>query len=205
MAQKNHLIAPNSADKNGILPPCRASAFRRGHAGSIPRSKGSRKNSRYYRNMDPIAPPSRPMIAKLLETNGLDEKLDLWVREFVSLTSLPFMAALPQSEKQEIIDNNIVDEELRQEVLNEMVKVYSKLFTASETLDMISYFKSPTGQKMASVQDKLALDITASVQRIATKKSMKIIKDGLQRGLDHMLDDLPEEPPEEDPPYHYPD
>lgn len=118
--------------------------------------------------------PSKAMVEKLLKTQGMKLKLD----NFIKLSTIRFM--LPFLDPSEPLDQKIkkiesqIDDDL---AIEAFTRVYAKYFSASELMDLIAFYKTPTGQKLSSIQNKIAVDIVDVAQEIIGKLVLKNLKD----------------------------
>ena len=126
--------------------------------------------------MEDTRKPSRQMVEKLLQTQGLKTRLGDMFRGSITAFAVPLMSCGTTEEKTKRINDKIKDDDIAKEI----VDTYARHFTASETLDMIAFFKSPAGQKYVTEAAKLSEDINTVMSRLTTRIVMEIIKDNVE-------------------------
>jgi hypothetical protein len=117
--------------------------------------------------MDKNVLPSIAMIEKLLKLNGELEKFEKILQEYPVLIALPHISERPK---------DIKTFYSRQELLESFQKVYAKYFTASEILDLIAFYKTPVGIKLAQKEDWIHYDLREAAVQLAINMAVKIVR-----------------------------
>jgi len=122
--------------------------------------------------------PSRPMVKKLVELTDIKVHLVRSIDELSMTYALPWVASLPASEQEELFRKYSVSERDADDIL---FRAYSGIYSATEIMDMIAFFKSRTGQKMVKTSSRVAHEVSAAAQDKAGSLAMCIIKEGIRR------------------------
>lgn len=129
--------------------------------------------------------PSRPMIEKLVTLNGTKDKLQEGVCQMMVNSCSAHMASMTEEEKHMLVARVVV----KHDVVGILHSVYSQHFTADEVLDMIAFFKSPTGKKYCKAQDAFGDCLTNAMSEFINEVRIDIIKDGFKANLDKTIRD----------------
>jgi len=130
------------------------------------------------------------MVEKLVTLNGVKDKLQAGVCQMIMNTCSPHLSSLTDDERRLIVARVVVNHD----IVETLHRVYSEHFTADEMLDMISFFKSPTGKKYCKVQDDFANSMMAATGQFASKASIDVIKQGFKASLDKTIRDNEADP-----------
>jgi len=122
------------------------------------------------------------MIEKLLQTQGLQLKLNDFIKESAMKLSMPFLDGDTDDEKISFIEENM-DENM---AIQAFANIYSKYFSVTEIMDIIAFYKSPTGQKLAASQDKIAMEMVNVAQGIVERILLRAFKHNLRESLDKL-------------------
>jgi hypothetical protein len=117
--------------------------------------------------MDKNVIPSTAMIEKLLKLNGELEKFEKILQEYPILIALPHILEKPK---------DITEFYSRRQLLESFQKVYAKHFTASEILDLIAFYKTPIGIKLAQKEDLVHYDLREAAVQFAIDMAVKIVR-----------------------------
>jgi len=132
--------------------------------------------------------PSKAMVNKLLEVSGMRDSLKTYVRSAVENASEIFLRNMDESKKEELVDKLMADEEY----VDAFSAVYAEYLTASEVLDLIAFHKSPTGQKMISLQTTLTKSLVDTTQELIGNMYIKIMAKAMQANFKIFSDQLRE-------------
>lgn len=134
--------------------------------------------------------PSRAMIDKLLKNNGFKLKMSDFIRNSAYRYGIPLMYTIESEKKIEFIESKI-DEEA---ALDAFTQIYAKYFSVDEILDIIAFYRSPTGQKLAKTQDKVAMEMVEQAQLIVDRIVLEAAKLGMKDSLDKLNQFDPDDP-----------
>jgi hypothetical protein len=118
------------------------------------------------------------MVKKLVELTDIKAHLVRSVNELSMTYALPWITSLPALEQEELFRKHVLSDADADDIL---FKAYSRIYTASEIMDMIAFFKSVTGQKMVKTSSRVAHEVSSSAQDKAGSLAMCIIKEGIRR------------------------
>ena len=125
--------------------------------------------------------PSRPMVEKLTDYTDIRIHLMRSVNEMAMSYAIPWISTLSDSEKEELFFKHSISEKAANEIL---FRSYSRIYSASEIMDMIAFFKTRTGQKMVKTSGMVAREVCSDAHEKAGQIAMRIIKDGIRRDMD---------------------
>lgn len=133
--------------------------------------------------MKDIRKPSKAMVKKLLSAQGMDLKFNKFIRQSAYSLCLPYLSSVDtDDEKIQFIEDHLDDEV----VLDAFTEIYSKHFSVTEMMDIIAFYKSPTGQKLSKTQDRIAMDMVGAAQQLVQRIILKAMKYGLQDSLEKL-------------------
>lgn len=124
--------------------------------------------------MDEHNKPSRAMVSKLMGLNCIGPKLDLLMHDF------PYTIALPYLQRKMTVEE--AQKFLKKDNLgNAFAEVYGEFFTLDEILDLIAFYKSPLGKRLAQTDEVLRMKLLETATRIAIDTAVDIVKDSIDK------------------------
>ena len=132
--------------------------------------------------------PSKAMVSKLMEINGMRASLKTFVRSAVENASEIFLKNLDEGKKEEFVERLINDNDY----VDAFSGIYAEYFTANEVLDLISFCRSPTGQKMTSLQATIAQRLIDATQELIGNTYVKIMAKAMHANFKVFRDQLEE-------------
>ncbi len=87
-----------------------------------------------------------------------------------------------QKTEEALRTNKVISEAYRRANVPELVEgiyypVYDKYFTADDLKDLIAFYKSPTGKKLAKITPQLYVEVTQKFNEVFTLKIQQIYKE----------------------------
>lgn len=87
-----------------------------------------------------------------------------------------------QKTEETLKTNKVISEAYRRANAPEMVEeiyypIYDKYFTTDELKDLIAFYKSPTGKKLAKITPQLYVEVTQKFNEVLTRKIQQIYKE----------------------------
>lgn len=70
------------------------------------------------------------------------------------------------------------------EAMDSIAPAYARRFTCSELTDLVRFFESPTGQRLASEQSPLGIEENRFGQRWGARVAAAVVKDLVDAGID---------------------
>ena len=125
----------------------------------------------YNESMDKNAPPSLPMVKKMLRFNGLQEKLDLFFAEYPLMAATPFLVNANKSFLADAAKNCARPEE----VAKACQKIYGKYLSAELVLDYIAFIKSPAGQVLIQRDEEIRAELADMMIQISNEIVIDIV------------------------------
>lgn len=132
--------------------------------------------------------PSKSMIEKLLNKNGMKIKFSDYIRSTAINLCAPMLPSVTAERRIELV-NSYFDENRS---VGEFSEILSKYFSASEIMDLIAFYKTPTGQKIVQLEHRIAIDMLAIAQKIINEIIIKATKEGYRDTLDKLEEIFPE-------------
>ena len=121
--------------------------------------------------MDKNAPPSLPMIKKMLRLNGLQEKLDLFFSEYPLMAATPFLVNANKSFLGDVAKNCARPED----VAKACQKIYMKYFSGEQVLDYIAFIKSPAGQILIQRDEEIRTEMADMMIKLSNEIVIDIV------------------------------
>lgn len=123
--------------------------------------------------------PSKAMVRKLLEL----QKINIGDSMVKMLEIIPTIKMMGENARKQLMAKAIGPAEVDMAIQG-ITDIYAKDLNASEVLDLISFYKSPTGQKVLAVQENLNTSTVNLVFNMTTQIALdlftKIITNGTQ-------------------------
>ena len=132
--------------------------------------------------------PSRAMVAKLMEVSGLRDTMSTYIKSALKSASELFLKNIDETKRDDIVGKLARDEEY----VEEFSKIYAEYLTVSEVLDLIAFHKSPTGQKMISIQEPLGKRLVDTTQELMSNMYIKIMAKAMQTNFKIFNDQIKE-------------
>lgn len=132
--------------------------------------------------MDKNTVPSKAMVEKLLKVNGYGERLDMLLRDYPLLIALPYLMDREAAKRD--ADRFIHPEK----VLASFHGVYSKYLSADQILDLIAFYKTPTGRVLVEFDEAIRKEMQDEAVKLAYEIAAEMLKENIKK------------PPEEEPP-----
>jgi hypothetical protein len=121
--------------------------------------------------MENDSPPSLAMVSKLLKVNGYAERLEKLLAEYPLLVAMPYIAGNREAARKMI--KVYEDPELARLAFHQ---IYSKYFTADETLDLIAFYKTPVGKKFVSFDELIRNQLNEMAIKLAVDIAVQIVQ-----------------------------
>ncbi len=121
--------------------------------------------------MDKNVPPSPAMTTKLLRSNGYLERYEELMKNFPLLIAYPYLA------NQEAGRKLMLKYQRPEELIKAFHKIYARNYTGDEILDLIAFYKTPVGQKLVSVDEKVRVELQEAASRLAVDIALQMVKD----------------------------
>jgi len=114
--------------------------------------------------------PSPAMVSKLLALDGVGAKLERLMREYPLAIAMPYLRhPMTTSDAQKYANPKLLNEAF--------ADVYRQYFSADEVLDLIAFFRSPLGQKLAKNDEAIRLALLEAATRVAIDIATEMVKD----------------------------
>ena len=123
--------------------------------------------------------PSLAMTDKLITVDGTKRLLEDLAREGAEQSLSPFYGFFDDKEMEDIIAS-ATDINIPQQVQS----TYGEQFDGEDMLNMIAFFKTPTGEKMARARSPLMLRFMMSLNQVIDEVSTACVKEALKRVLE---------------------
>jgi hypothetical protein len=123
--------------------------------------------------------PSKAMVRKLLEL----QKINIGDSMVKMLEIIPTIKLMGEDARKQLMAKAIGPAEVDMAIQG-ITDIYAKDLSASEVLDLISFYKSPTGQKVLAIQENLNTSTVNLIFNMTTQIALdlftKIITSGTQ-------------------------
>jgi hypothetical protein len=123
--------------------------------------------------------PSLAMTDKLITLDGTKKLLESLAREGAEQSLSPFYGFFSEEEMEDIISSATQDIGIPQQIQ----PTYGEHFDGDDMLNMIAFFKTPSGEKMARARSKLMLRFMLALNQVVDDVSMACVKEALRRVL----------------------
>ena len=114
--------------------------------------------------------PSPAMVGKLLVLNGIGPKLDGLMREFPLAIASPHLPRLMTTNEAQKYANP-------KKLQEAFASVYGQHFSADEVLDLIAFYRSPLGQKLAKHDETVRLALLEAATQVAIDIAADMVRD----------------------------
>ena len=128
---------------------------------------------------EPSSPEKDKDIKTLLELSGA-AKMEEQVFNAVMAQMRKMHPEIPAEFWEEFSFSKEVD---YNEVMTQMVPVYSKHFTAAEIKDLIKFYESPIGKKLVKEQPEMIREAMQIGQKWGNELGLKVSKKMIEKGL----------------------
>ena len=125
--------------------------------------------------MDKDTAPSRSMVSKLLKLNGYGDKFDGLLRDYPLLIALPYLVDRKSALEEACRHSKSAD------MLTAFHEIYSKHFSGDEVLDIIAFYKTPTGQKLVAEDEQMRIEMQQATLKLAIDTALEIIKENIDK------------------------
>ena len=114
--------------------------------------------------------PSPAMVGKLLVLNGIGPKLDALMQGYPLAIAMPYLRhPMTTGEAQKYANPKLLYEAF--------ASVYGEHFSADEVLDLIAFYRSPLGQKLAKSDEVVRLALLEAATQVAIDIAAEMVKD----------------------------
>ena len=124
--------------------------------------------------------PSLAMTDKLITVDGTKQLLEDLAREGAEQALSPFYGFFNDEEMEDIIASATETVSIPQRVQ----PTYGEQFDGEDMLNMIAFFKTPTGEKMARARSPLMLRFMMALNQVVGEVSTACVKEALKRVID---------------------
>jgi hypothetical protein len=126
--------------------------------------------------------PSKAMIKKLLETQHVNIG-DSMVK---MLEIIPTLKMMGKDARDQLVAKAVGPAEV-DEALQAITDAYAQELSASEVMDLISFYKGPTGQKILSVQERLNTETVNLIYNLTAKIAINLFTKIITNGTQYMI------------------
>jgi hypothetical protein len=126
--------------------------------------------------------PSLAMTDKLITVDGTKKLLEDLAREGAEQSLSPFYGFFNEEEMEDIIAS--ATETVSMPLPQRVQSTYGEQFNGEDMLNMIAFFKTPTGKKMAGARSPLMLRFMMALNQVVDEVSTACVKEALKRVID---------------------
>jgi hypothetical protein len=123
--------------------------------------------------------PSREMVRKALQLNGLYDRFVKLLNDYPLLVALPHLVAYR-------VKGNYSELAAKHQnpaaMLDAFQEIYAKHFTADEILDYIAFLKTPVGRKLVEFGDEINLEMVNASVELAIQIAVAIVRENAPAG-----------------------